>query len=174
MTKVSKPDLKTRSNAIGECKVTNLKELKSKVLLSVQKMSVKRMKWTICQDSSSASSSDEDALPILPETSSSSSSSLADLSTIEESSLEQGVDSDSSFNSASSHQNPHREESSSSTGLCNFEIENPNRIKVQEVRKVDKDSEKPATNALMKLPTQEDSNERRDDPPDNAPSVAVS
>lgn len=55
----------------------------------VNKLSIKRMKWTIC-DESTSSSGDEDVQPILP-----SSPSDGKLSTIEESHLENGVDSDS-------------------------------------------------------------------------------
>lgn len=52
-------------------------------------MSINRMKWSVCNESPS-SSSEDDVYPILPETSS------GELSPIEESHLEDGIDSDSS------------------------------------------------------------------------------
>lgn len=69
MTKIAKPSLKIKNRKIAQL---------------INKLSVKRMKWTVCNDSSteSSSSSDDDILPMLPDTTSN------ELSTIEESNLE--------------------------------------------------------------------------------------
>lgn len=53
---------------------------------AVKKLSVKRMRWTICEHSSS--SSEEDVAPFLPENSALPETSSDELSTIEESHLE--------------------------------------------------------------------------------------
>lgn len=72
----------------------------------MNKLSVKRMKWTVCDDSPSSSSSDDDVLPILPNLPESSSSSedlsiiVGELPTIEESNLEYGAESDASSESS--------------------------------------------------------------------------
>jgi Ninjurin len=134
-------------------------------------MSIKRMKWSVCQESSS--SSDEDSLPILPETSSSSSSSLPDLSTIEESHFEGCLDSDSSFNSASSHQANVGFASSSKYQTLVHENPEQTHVAKRSNQGEETTAEDVCKGAMTKVETKANADENQNNSPNDAPPNVI-
>lgn len=78
----------------------------------MNKLTIKRMKMSICDESGTSSSSEDDVLPILPETSS------GELSTIEESHLEHDTGSESSGSSSSKYMSSFINDSMTSISSC--------------------------------------------------------
>lgn len=101
MTKVSRKGLKARARETGRTRKRKFSApIKSAFYrITVNILSIKKMRWSICDEggTSSSSSSEDDKLPILPET------SFGELSTIEESHLEHETESDSSGSSTSNY-----------------------------------------------------------------------
>lgn len=113
MTKIARPILKLMSRKSGK-EIFNdrvlgekLKFLRNKTL--VRKLSIKRMKMNVCNESSSSSSSEEESCnpTFLP-------NSSGELSTIEESNLEQDKGSNSDGSSSSKYMSSYLNESMSS------------------------------------------------------------